>query len=194
MFKNKKISGFLAPGDRGIALLTVLMVIVILMLLATIAIETTGSDILNAGNYTSLTQTISYSNSAMNLVTSQINTYQGTNAGIGLPTAGVYYYTSGNSSTLLQSSSYVDLALSNINSTFSGLLNTSFSSMPNSQAGIGNFGFEYYGNYGPVAGYSLNYKFFSGQIYSISSNESGSQVVKSGMTFNYGPLQVGYNQ
>ena len=184
MKKNakKKLIVKISQNNRGIALVTVILIIAILGILAAVAIETTGTDIINAGNYTSSEQTLNISNSAMNIVLAQLNTSQGTNTGIGMPSPGVYYYT--NSNTIQQSSTYIGLTTANINSNFSNALGFTINS--------GNFGFEYNGVYGGIPGYSLNYHFYNGQINTITQNQNASKTVQTGMTFSYGPMQVGY--
>ncbi|MCL4429013.1 MAG: hypothetical protein M1276_08530 [Deltaproteobacteria bacterium] len=163
------------------------------------AIETTGTDIINAGNYTSSEQTLNISNSAMNIVLAQLNTSQQTNVGIGMPSPNVYYYTTYNNSPspactspinsggiIPECDTYVPLTAANINSNFSNVLGFTTNS--------GSFGFEYEGVYGGVPGYGLNYHFYNGQINTITQNQNGSKTVQTGMTFSYGPIQVGYNQ
>ncbi|MCL4321194.1 MAG: hypothetical protein M1478_02100 [Deltaproteobacteria bacterium] len=181
--KEKSVKTVL-QNDRGIALITVILIIAILGILAAVAIETTGTDIINAGNYTSSEQTLSISNSAMNIVLAQLNTSQQTNAGIGMPSPNVYYYTPQVNNTLQQSNNYVALTAANIDSNFSNVLGFTINS--------GNFGFEYNGTYGGIPGYSLNYHFYNGQINTITQNQSGSKTARTGMTFSYGPVQVGY--
>ena len=183
--KNKNFINIITRNEQGIALVTVILVIAILGILAAVAIETTGTDIINAGNYTSSEQTLNISNSAMNIVLAQLNTSQQTNAGIGMPAPNIYYYTLSSNNAIQQSTKYVPLTtIANINSYFSGALDFP----PNS----GNFGFEYNGTYGSVPGSGLNYYFYNGQINTITQNQSGSKTVQTGMTFSYGPLQVGY--
>ena len=189
MKKNRNLDKSIVKNlqnDRGIALVTVILVIAILGILAAVAIETTGTDIINAGNNTSAEQTLNISNSAMNIVLAQLNTNQQTNTGIGLPSPNIYYYTISNASTIQQSPSYVSLSVSNINSSFSNALGFTTEG--------GNFGFEYSGTYGGAPGYSINYHFYNGQINVITQNQNASKTVQTGMTFSYGPVQVGYNQ
>lgn len=184
--KNKNIISSITNNNQGIALVTVLLVIAILGILAAIAIETTGSDILNAGNYTSSEQNLNISNSAMNIVLAQIGTDQQTNTGIGMPSPGVYYYTVSGNNALQQSSAYIQLTAANINPSFSNALG-----FTNNNS---SFGFEYGGVYGNTPGYSLNYHFYNGQVNTIAQNQNTSQTVQAGMTFSYGPVQFGYNQ
>ncbi|MDA8158700.1 MAG: hypothetical protein M0034_05915 [Deltaproteobacteria bacterium] len=184
--KNKNFINIITKNNRGIALVTVILVIAILGILAAVAIETTGTDILNAGNYTSSEQTLNISNSAMNIVLAQLNTSQQTNTGIGMPSPSIYYYTISGNNTVQQSPTYIGLTAANINSNFSNALGFANNS--------GSFGFEYEGVYGGVPGYSLNYHFYNGQINTITQNQNGSKTVQTGMTFSYGPIQVGYNQ
>jgi type II secretory pathway pseudopilin PulG len=186
IMKNKNFINIITRNNQGIALVTVILVIAILGILAAVAIETTGTDIINAGNYTSSEQTLNISNSAMNIVLAQLNTSQQTNAGIGMPSPNVYYYTLSNNNTIQQSPTYIALTTANINSNFSGALGFTTDS--------GNFGFEYNGTYGGVPGYSLNYHFYNGQVNTITQNQNASKTVQTGMTFSYGPIQVGYNQ
>ena len=186
IMKNKNFINIIARNNKGIALVTVILVIAILGILAAVAIGTTGTDIINAGNYTSSEQTLNISNSAMNIVLAQLNTSQQTNAGIGMPSPNVYYYTLSNNNTIQQSPTYIALTTANINSNFSGALGFTTDS--------GNFGFEYNGTYGGVPGYSLNYHFYNGQVNTITQNQNASKTVQTGMTFSYGPIQVGYNQ
>lgn len=183
-FKNKKSINVLG-NNQGIALITVILIIAILGILAAVAIETTGSDIINAGNNTSSEQTLNISNSAMNIVLSQLNTSRQTNAGIGMPSTNIYYYTAGNTNTIQQSPTYIGLTAANINANFSNALGFT--------ANSGNFGFEYNGTYGGIPGYSLTYKFYNGQINTITQNQNASKTVQTGMTFSYGPVQVGYD-
>ncbi len=193
-FKKNKRGAIIAEDNKGVALVTVLLVIVILGILAAVAIETTGTDIINAGNYTSSEQTLNISNSAMNMIISQLNTNQQTNAGIGMPSPNIYYYTvapglltCSNAAVFIQQSpTYVALNTSNINNCFSGVLGFTTAS--------GNFGFEYSGIYGNVTGYSLNYHFYNGQINAITQNQNATKTVQTGMNFSFGPIQVGYNQ
>lgn len=173
--------------NDGIALLTVILVIAILMILAAVAIESTGSDVINAGKYMNISQTVDYSNSAMKLVLMQLGSNTDTNAGVGTPLPNLYYYTTSGSNSIQTSNSYIVLSVSNINSYFSGYLNFPYNN--------GAFGFEYFGTYGNEPGYSLKYKFYNGEINAISYVQSNSGTVETGMTFSYGPLQEsGYNQ
>lgn len=195
MNKYLKTGGFrrqrtVSGNNRGIALVTVLLVIAILGILAAVAIESTGSDIINAGNYMSSEQTLNISNSAMNIVLSQLNTNKQTNSGIGLPYPDVYYYTLSTSSSIQHRSNYITLtAANNINSG-----NSSFSYILSFISNSGKFGFEYSGTYGSIPGYSLDYYFYNGEINMITQNQSASKTARTGMTFNYGPLRKGYNQ
>ncbi|MDA8273061.1 MAG: hypothetical protein M0Z72_04910 [Deltaproteobacteria bacterium] len=182
-------------NNRGIALVTVILVIAILGILAAVAIETTGTDIINAGNYTSSEQTLSISNSAMNIVLAQLGTSQQTNAGIDIPTSNVYYYTPAVDNTLQKlicvptalnnyCASVMSLTAANIDPGFSNVLGFTINS--------GNFGFVYNGTYGEKPSYSLNYYFYNGQINTITQNQNASKTVQTGMTFSYGPIHVGY--
>ena len=184
IMKNKNFINIITRNNQGIALVTVILVIAILGILAAVAIETTGTDIINAGNYTSSEQTLNVSNSAMNIVLAQLNTSQQTNAGIGMPSPNIYYYTLSNNNTIQQSPTYITLTTANINSNFSGALGFTING--------GNFGFVYNGTYGGIPGYSLNYHFYNGQINTITQNQNASKTVQTGMTFSYGPIQVGY--
>ena len=189
--KNKNFINIITRNNQGIALVTVILVIAILGILAAIAIESTGTDIINAGSNTSAEQTLNISNSAMNIVLAQLNTSQQTNAGIGMPAPNVYYYTPAVNNTLQTcppacGSIIYGLTAANIDPGFSNVLGFTIDG--------GNFGFEYNGVYGSVPGYSLNYHFYNGQINTITQNQNASKTVQTGMTFSYGPIQVGYNQ
>ena len=195
IMKNKNFINIITRNNQGIALVTVILVIAILGILAAVAIETTGTDIINAGNYTSSEQTLNISNSAMNIVLAQLNTSQQTNAGIGMPSPNVYYYTPAVNNTLQTCvpnvgnnycAGVIGLTAANIDPGFSNVLGFTING--------GNFGFEYNGTYGGVPGYGLNYHFYNGQINTITQNQNASKTVQTGMTFSYGPIQVGYNQ
>ena len=196
--KNKNFINIITRNNQGIALVTVILVIAILGILAAIAIESTGTDIINAGSNTSAEQTLNISNSAMNIVLAQLGTGElgtgevtNTNAGIGFPASGTYYYTPAVNNTLQTcppacGSIIYGLTAANIDPGFSNVLGFTIDG--------GNFGFEYNGVYGSVPGYSLNYHFYNGQINTITQNQNASKTVQTGMTFSYGPIQVGYNQ
>ena len=100
--KNKVRSNIIS-NNNGIALLTVILVIAILGILAAVAIETTGTDIINAGNNIVNQYTVNVSNSAADIILSQIGTNQGVDAGVGIagmPLPGYYYYTVENPAAL----------------------------------------------------------------------------------------------
>ncbi len=167
-------------NSDGVALITVLLMIVILSIIAAVAIGTSGSDIISAGKNSITVYTFNTANSGMNIVLSQIGTDQGTNDGIGMPTSGLFYYTVDNNNTVQTGNNFIELNTSNINPSVSNIL-TDFS---------GQIGFEYSGTYGPIPGYSSNYYFYKGQINVIA--QKGSNTAKSGMTFDYGPNKLGY--
>ncbi|MHB1663873.1 MAG: hypothetical protein ACYCT7_01230 [bacterium] len=176
----------ISVNENGVALITVLLITLILSLLAAVAIETTGTDVINAGQNYKSSYTLNTANSMMNLVVDEISTNIGTNAGIGNPTSNVYYYTVANppAGTLIQqANSLQPLSLSNINTTISQNLGLQ-----------GNAGFEYSGQYASVPGFSSNqYMFYKGIIYSIANKNINSQkTATTGMNFNYGPIKIGY--
>ena len=174
-------------NNRGIVLLTVIMIIAILSLLAIVPIESAGTDVINAGSNTSAEQTLDISNSAMNIVLAQLGTGQQTNAIAGEPagsepTGGTYYYTVGDNNTIQPGEAYIKLTAANINSYFYNALDFP----PNS----GSFGFEYwiYGSVTVPAGLTpplSQYSCYNGQINVIAQNQNASKMVQTGMTFSY---------
>ena len=176
-------------NNRGIALLTVIMIIAILSLFAVVAIESTGTDIINAGNYTSSEQTLDISNSVMNIVFAQLGTNAG--IGIGIPTPGVYYYTLSNN-TIQPSPTYIGLTAANIGSNLdfqNGSSSTNVLGFTEAEGG-GNykFGFEYYWVCVPVQGSSSSTYYYNGWINTITQNQNASKTtVQTGMTFSNGP-------
>ena len=186
--KNENFVNIITRNNRGIALITVILIIAILSILAAVAIESAGTDIINAGSNLSTEQTLNISNSAMNIVLAQLGTGKGTNAGIGTPPVdGVYYYTLGDNNnntiqnnTIQQSSTYIGLTATNINFYFS---KNAFQEFPPPISG--SFGFEYWGVYTPVINKCY---FYNGQINTITQNQNASKTVQTGMTFSYGPF------
>ncbi|RZD16316.1 MAG: hypothetical protein EVJ46_04615 [Candidatus Acididesulfobacter guangdongensis] len=193
-FKNNalNIKRKITADENGVALITVLLITLILSLLAAVAIETTGTDMINAGqNYKSV-YVLNTSNAMMNLVISEIATNIGTDAGIGAPTSNIYYYTSANPPAgcspgpyICTSGSFQQLTAANISTAASQ--NLGF------QNNEGNAGFEYTGQYGNVPGYSSAYMFYKGIVYSIANKNINSiKTITTGMNFEYGPLKMGY--
>jgi hypothetical protein len=198
---NKNISKKLILNSDGIALVTVILIIAILGILAAAAIETTGSDIMNAGNITSSEQTLNVSNSAMNFVLSQLGTDAlPTNLNIGLPASNVCYYSNGvNSVQAYGGTQGTCPLLSAVDPNSFSLASMNFSANVVNNA---NFGFEYIGTYGACpGGYNITqYKCYNGEIEAIADKNVDGQVigqpVEAGMFFTYGPFpqQIGYNQ
>ncbi|MHB1679129.1 MAG: hypothetical protein ACYCTB_01280 [bacterium] len=188
ILKTRKIS----VNENGVALVMVLLITLILSLLAAIAIDTTGTDVINAGQNYKASYTLNTSNSMMNLVAMEIATNIGTNAGINIPISGNYYYTVANppaGGPLIQECSSAQANCPSYPPQFS--INTAISQNLGFQ---GNAGFEYTGQYGPVPGFSLNkYVFYKGIVYSIANkNINSAKTTTTGMNFNYGPMKIGY--
>lgn len=174
-------------NNDGIALLTVLLITIILSLLAMVAISTTGDDVINAGGNTVEQYTFNVANSGMSMVTVQIGTGAGTNFGpecAGLPLSGWYYYSvSGNNNCNASASPPPFNASNNVNPSFFSLLN--FPVPANNSRYVKPFGFEYYGVYSPVPGYS--YPFYKATMNFLTQNNT-SNVIQTGETFEYGPI------
>ncbi len=175
-------------NENGVALITVLLITLILSLLAAVAIETTGTDVINAGQNYKSSYTLNTADSMMNLVVDEISTNIGTNAGIGSPVMNAYYYTTANPPAgcspgpdICTAAFFQPLSVGNISADVSQ--NLGFQ---------GNAGFEYSGQYGPEPGFSSNkYMFYKGIIYSIANKNINSQkTTTTGMNFNYGPMPI----
>ena len=173
--KNKGKNNIIS-NDNGIALVTVILVIAILGILAAVAIETTGTDILNAGNYTRSEQTLDIGNSAMNLVFSQIASGSLTSGISGVPIQNDIYL-NGSIVPGLQTLTPSDLTVS-------------ISNFQQCNGQYPHYGYEYTGTYGMLPGNS-GYMYI-GTIYVIAQktcipNEQGSTKTL-GSTFTYGPI------
>jgi Tfp pilus assembly protein PilX len=187
-----KIKRKITADENGVALITVLLITLILSLLAAVAIETTGTDMINAGQNYKSAYVLNTSNAMMNLVVDEIATNIGTDAGIGVPTSNYYYYTAANPPAgcspgpyICMSDSFQQLTMANISAAASQ--NLGF------QNNEGNAGFEYTGQYSNVPGYSSAYMFYKGVIYSIANkNINSTKTITTGMNFEYGPLKIGY--
>ena len=201
--KNKiaknKVNSNIISNNNGIALVTVILVIAILGILAAVAIETTGTDIINAGNNIVNQYTVNVSNSAADIILSQIGTNQGVDAGVGaagMPLPGYYYYTVENQAVLCSPSKLANGNPTNIeiNNTY----NIYIAPVPSASNGItcpplslsniipvtnsnivnpdnlpqnkGQIGFSYFGSYGNAKGYGNNFYFYKGQIDVISQD------------------------
>ncbi|MDA8298916.1 MAG: hypothetical protein M0Z57_02765 [Deltaproteobacteria bacterium] len=196
--KNKVRSNIIS-NNNGIALLTVILVIAILGILAAVAIETTGTDIINAGNNIVNQYTVNVSNSAADIILSQIGTNQGVDAGVGIagmPLPGYYYYTVENPAALcsplkLANGNQTNVEINNtyniymapVPSVSNGITCQSLSSsniIPVTNSNIvnpdnlpqnnGQIGFSYFGSYGNAKGYGNNFYFYKGQIDVISQD------------------------
>jgi hypothetical protein len=184
----------ITADENGVALITVLLITLILSLLAAVAIETTGTDMINAGQNYQSAYVFNTSNAMMNLTANEIATNTGTDVGIGVPTGDVYYYTSANPPAgctpgpyICTSDYFQPLSAANISTAVSQ--NLGF------QNNEGNAGFEYTGRYGNAPGFSSNYQFYIGIIYSIANKNINSvkTITKvTGMNFEYGPQIIGY--
>ena len=173
--KNKGNSNIIS-NNNGIALVTVILVIAILGILAAVAIETTGTDIINAGNYTRSEQTLDIGNSAMNLVFSQIGSSSLTSGISGVPIQNEVYL-NGSIIPVLQTLMPSDLA-------------NSISNFQQCNGQYPSYGYEYTGTYGMLPGNS-GYMYI-GTIYVIAqktciANKQGSTKTV-GATFDYGPI------
>ncbi|MHB8232534.1 MAG: hypothetical protein ACYDDB_06510 [bacterium] len=174
--KNKGNSNIIS-NNNGIALVTVILVIAILGILAAVAIETTGDDIINAGHYTSLEQTLDIGNSAMNIVLAQLSSNSLTAGISGVPIQNEVYLNGSIIAGLQTPLTPSDLA-------------NSFSNFQQCNGYYPSYGYEYTGTYGMLPGNS-GYMYI-GTIYVIAqktcfANEQGSTKTV-GTTFNYGPI------
>jgi Tfp pilus assembly protein PilE len=198
---KKNINKKIILNSDGIALVTVILIIAILGILAAVAIETTGSDIINAGNITSSEQTLNVSNSAMNFVLSQLGTNAlPTNYNIGLPAENVCYYSNGvNSVQAYGGAQGTCPLLSAVDPNSFSLSSMNFSAVTVNNF---NFGFEYIGTYGSCpGGYNITqYKCYNGEIEVIAEKNIDGRIIgqpiEAGMFGDYGPFpnQIGYNQ
>lgn len=186
----------ITADENGVALITVLLITLILSLLAAVAIETTGTDVINAGQNYKASYTLNTADSMMNLVVGEISPFPESAATnlviVNPPAIGYYYYTVANppaGGPLIQTALPCSPVQANCPPQFS--INTTISQNLGFQ---GNAGFEYTGQYGPVPGFSLNqYVFYKGIIYSIGNkNINSAKTTTTGMNFNVGPMKIGY--
>jgi hypothetical protein len=187
----------ISANENGVALITVLLITLILSLLAAVAIETTGTDVINAGQNYKASYTLNTADSMMNLVVGEISPFPESPATnlviVNPPAIGYYYYTVANppaGGPLIQTALPCSPVQANCRPPqFS--INTTISQNLGFQ---GNAGFEYTGQYGPVPGFSLNqYVFYKGIIYSIANkNINSAKTTTTGMNFNVGPMKIGY--
>ena len=181
----KKYKYNIIKNDRGIALVTVILVIAILGILAAVAIETTGSDIIKAGNYTASEQTFNIANSAVNTVLAQLSSASLSSLTLsisGLPIQNQVYL---NGSIV---PSWQNLTPSN------SILVNNISNFQQCNGQYPRYGYEFTGDYNLLPGNSGS--MYNGTIYVIAqktciSNESGGMAKTTGMTFNYGPVSQG---
>jgi type II secretory pathway pseudopilin PulG len=172
-----KGSSNILSNNNAIALVTVILVIAILGILAAVAIETTGTDIINAGNYTRSEQTLDIGNSAINMVFAQIGSGSLTSGISGVPIQNEVYFNGLNFTGPLKTLMSPDLA-------------NSISDFQQCNGILPRYGYEYTGTYGLLPGNS-GYM-YNGTIYVIAQktcfpNEQGSTKTV-GATFNYGPI------
>ncbi len=188
----------ITADENGVALITVLLITLILSLLAAVAIETTGTDVINAGQNYKASYTLNTADSMMNLVTQEISPSPGAPATnlviVNPPAIGYYYYTVANppaGGPLIQTAPSCSPLQANCPPPPQFSINTTISQNLGFQ---GNAGFEYTGQYGPVPGFSLNqYVFYKGIIYSIANKNINSSNTTTGMNFNVGPMKIGYS-
>ena len=181
----KKYKYNIIKNNQGVALVTVILVIAILGILAAVAIETTGSDIIKAGNYTGSEQTFNTANSAVNTVFAQLSS--GALSSLTLSISGLP----------IQNQVYLNGSITpswqNLTPTTSILANN-ISNFQQCNGQYPRYGYEFTGDYNLLPGNS-GYM-YNGTIYVIAQktcipNESGGLTKTVGMTFNYGPVSQG---
>ncbi len=183
--KQKNKTG-LAPakgGNKGVALVTVLLITLILSLLAVVAISTTENDVLNAGSNMNVQYNLTTADSSMNVIIYQLETTVFSSSS-GAPVPSTYYYSYCNIlgiCSVQSSSSFVPMSSVSLEDMSSGL---------NFQ---GRAGYEYTGVYGSAPGYGIQFHFYNGTMYTIAQRNIYTKPVTVGMTFDYGPVQIGYN-
>ena len=180
-------------NNKGIAMITVLLITVILGILTVVALHELGYDVINAGQNTNTEYARNISNSATSIILPVIGA-GGTRTLGGITinpmdsdsiTIGDYYYTTANSNTLNNNTTYVNLNASNLLST-----SVSQSILGNTQSGE-QIGFEYevttcwhYTN--PTPPPAIQYYYYTGFINVISRDNANSKLVETGANFTYG--------
>lgn len=178
-------------NNKGIAMITVLLITVILGILTVVALHELGYDVINAGQNTTTEYARNISNSATSIILPAIGA-GGTLGGITINPMdsdsiiiGDYYYTTANSSILNNNgTTYLNLNASNLLST-----SVSQSILGNTQSGE-QIGFEYevttcweYQTGEPPV---TQYYYYTGFINVISRDNANSKLVETGANFTYG--------
>ncbi len=183
-------------SNKGIALITVLLIIIIVEILSIFAIDELGYDVINAGRNKTTEYAYSASNSGLNAIlpflisgTPQMQCFSGSwcaPGGLSVPAIGnvttdSYYYTT-SANTLSGPFPYQNLDTSN-------LLSPSLSqTMLNGFQNITQAGFEYLiscGEYVPPSPLPAEYNYI-GSVYFVSRFGSDTKIVETGINFMYG--------
>ena len=178
-------------NNKGIAMITVLLITVILGILTVVALHELGYDVINAGQNTNTEYARNISNSATSIILPVIGAGGTLGGGITINPMdsiiiGDYYYTTANSNTLNNNTTYVNLNASNLLST-----SVSQSILGNTQSGE-QIGFEYevttcWGyTINPAPPYTILYYYYTGFINVISRDNANSKLVETGANFTYG--------
>lgn len=178
-------------NNKGIAMITVLLITVILGILTVVALHELGYDVINAGQNTTTEYARNISNSATSIILPAIGAGGTLGGGITINPMdsiiiGDYYYTTANSSILNNNgTTYLNLNASNLLST-----SVSQSILGNTQSGE-QIGFEYevttcwhYTN--PTPPPAIQYYYYTGFINVISRDNANSKLVETGANFTYG--------
>ena len=175
-------------NNKGIAMITVLLITVILGILTVVALHELGYDVINAGQNTTTEYARNISNSATSIILPAIGAGR-TLGGITINsmnsiTIGDYYYTTTNSNTLNNGTTYLNLNASNLLST-----SVSQSILGNTQSGE-QIGFEYVATacweYQTGEPPVTQYYYYTGFINVISRDNANSKLVETGANFTYG--------
>lgn len=185
LYKGKR--KILPLGERGIALITVLLVVIILELLAVIALNESGYNVVNAGAVKTTEYAFNTSNATINVIL-PLAISGGAISSLSLNSIdaiqpGYYYYTT--NSGLTSSSSPVSLQSGNL---LSPSVSQAIIGNPNSGPQIGfeywiDACFDYQQTTGSVV---TDYYYYSGSLDVVSRADSGTKIVETGVSFQYG--------